>query len=354
MDPRIKNILEYAIMAPSGDNCQPWRFNVAGMTVELFNDPGQDTSLYNLKQRASLLAHGALLETVDVAAPAVGLQPDICLLPKPDNDAHIATITFSEAPKQEYSLFKAIPHRHTNREHYQPVKLSDSQVEGWMALSAQEGERVGVAYEPQQVRQLADLLSYNDRLVFEVAELHEFLFEQIRWTDIEARQTGDGLDIKTLGLNTMDRLAFRFLKNFTWVSVLNNIGFSRIVQMKARQTLRSASAVVAVAVSGAQVHDYLAGGRLWQRLLLQLSYEGLAVQPIAGLACLMQSQREGLLPEHCVSLKKQQHLEAIRLQLFERMELDEESVLVGLFRVGRGTEVVRALRRPLSAFFLEA
>ena len=71
MDPRIKTVLEYAIMAPSGDNCQPWKFSVEEMHVKLFNDPDRDHSLYNLDQRASLVAHGAFLENLRLAALSV-------------------------------------------------------------------------------------------------------------------------------------------------------------------------------------------------------------------------------------------------------------------------------------------
>ena len=141
MDPRIKTVLEYAIMAPSGDNCQPWRFAVDGLRVDLFNDPDQDRSLYNLKQRASLIAHGAFLENIRLSAPSVGLQSRIELLLEPDNEEQIATIYFSEGKIEQTDLFKAIPQRHTNREKYLPVKISDTQIKQWQELPLRTGEK---------------------------------------------------------------------------------------------------------------------------------------------------------------------------------------------------------------------
>src|SRR5210317_705156 len=125
MDPRIKKILEYAVMAPSGDNCQPWKVCVDGLKVDLFNVPDRDRSLYNLKQRASLIAHGAFLENLQLAARSIGLKNHAELLPDPGNSKHVATVKFSTANAEESELYKAIPLRCTNREKYLPVKISD-------------------------------------------------------------------------------------------------------------------------------------------------------------------------------------------------------------------------------------
>jgi hypothetical protein len=242
MDSRIKTVLEYAVMAPSGDNCQPWKFTVDGLNVDLFNNPDQDRSLYNLKQRASLIAHGALLENIRLAAPSVGLQSQAALLPDPANQEQIASIRFTECKTEQTAHFKAIPQRQTNREKYQPVKISDSQVRQWQSLPDGPGQKITVAHQPSQINHLAKRLSLNDRLVFEIPALHRFLFEQLRWTDEEAQRTGDGLDIKTLGLNAMDRVSFRLLKHWGLVAACNRAGFTSIVQMKARQLIKSSAA----------------------------------------------------------------------------------------------------------------
>jgi hypothetical protein len=78
--------------------------------------------------------------------------------------------------------------------------------------------------------------------------------------------------------------------------------------MKARQLIKSAFVVAIVTIPGAQAHDYLEGGKLWQRLLRQLSSEGLTAQPIAGLACLLQSAHEGLLKNRVTQKQRSQLL----------------------------------------------
>lgn len=349
MDKRLKTVLEYATMAPSGDNCQPWKFKVDELNVELFNHPEKDTSLYNIKQRASLIAHGALLENIKVAGPSVGLQPDIELLPNPSDSNHIASIKFTECEKAEHPLFAAIPKRHTNREKYSPVKISDSQILNWQSLTETSENHIWATNDKDQIKQLANHLSYNDRLVFEVPELHRFLFEQIRWTDQEAEATGDGLDIKTLGLKTADKIAFKFLQNWKLVSVFNKLGFSRFIQFNAKQLLHSSSAVVIITIPEVGAINYVRGGMGWQRLLLQLTSEGLTSQPIAGLACLMQSNKEKLLNDK-LSADQKSNLSETRDELIRIGSIASNQTILAMFRIGVGKEVTRALRKTPAIF----
>lgn len=349
MDPRIQNVLEHAILAPSGDNCQPWKITVEGMRVDLFNDPERDNSLYNLQQRASLIAHGAFLENLSLAAPTVGLTCRIELFPDPGQADRIARVHFAEGETTVPPLFEAISRRQTNRERYQPVKISDSQVAAWQNLADPSGPAVWICHQRQQIDDLAASLSWNDRLVFEVFDLHRFLFEQVRWSDAEAGRTGDGLDLKTLGLNRLDRWSFRFLQHWQLVAVLNKLGFAKIIQMKARQNLKSASAVAMLTIPETLPIHYVAGGRLWQRLLLQAASEGLTAQPVAGLACLLQAERDGLLRDNLDEAQRRQ-LAEIRGTLADYHGAAEDAAILGLFRIGKARPVTRALRRPFNSF----
>src|SRR5574343_688653 len=70
----IVRILERARWAPSGDNTQPWRFQiVAEDKVIVHGNDTRDEILYDFDGHASHMAHGALLETMRIAASVEGL-----------------------------------------------------------------------------------------------------------------------------------------------------------------------------------------------------------------------------------------------------------------------------------------
>lgn len=73
----IEKILDLARWAPSGDNTQPWRFEILADDHVLIH--GLDTRhdcVYDLEGHASQLAHGALIETLRIAATAHGLRAE--------------------------------------------------------------------------------------------------------------------------------------------------------------------------------------------------------------------------------------------------------------------------------------
>jgi nitroreductase len=73
----IEQILDLARWAPSGDNTQPWRLEIIADDQALIH--GLDTRhdcVYDLEGHASQLAHGALLETLRIAATGHGLRAD--------------------------------------------------------------------------------------------------------------------------------------------------------------------------------------------------------------------------------------------------------------------------------------
>ena len=61
---KIERIIRAAVCAPSGDNVQPWRFVVSGNSINIFDIPERDTSLYNCSQNTSHIAHGAAIENI--------------------------------------------------------------------------------------------------------------------------------------------------------------------------------------------------------------------------------------------------------------------------------------------------
>lgn len=69
----IENILDVARWAPSGDNTQPWRFEIVDklhFIVHGFDT--RDHCVYDLDGHPSQMAIGALLENIEIAATEWG------------------------------------------------------------------------------------------------------------------------------------------------------------------------------------------------------------------------------------------------------------------------------------------
>src|SRR6185436_19350212 len=119
----FKKILNFAIYAPSGENCQPWEFSIKENKILIFNLPERDQSLYSWGQRSSFLAHGALIENIIIASKELGYQSIVNLFPDQQNKNFVASIELQKTNIDKDPLFSFIDKRCTNRKHYQTNAL---------------------------------------------------------------------------------------------------------------------------------------------------------------------------------------------------------------------------------------
>lgn len=292
-------ILQAALQAPSGDNSQPWKLLIDKDQINLINLSDRDTSLYNHRQRASLVAHGALIENILIASASLGYKAAVRTFPDKSSPDLVATIALDKSEATNEPLYPFISRRATNRKPYDSAPLTAGEKSSlFSAASVVPSAKLRVIDDPEKKRLIAVALGINDRLVFENPDLHNFLFSHIRWTEKEALETGDGLDIRTLELAIPQALGFRLLRNWDLLRQLNKLGISKVIAKQAEGLCLSSSAIGAVIMDENTDEAFLNGGRLMQRVWLEATRLGLSLQPMTGITFLVQrvlaGEKEGL------------------------------------------------------------
>jgi len=95
----LLKILDLARWAPSGDNTQPWRFEIAGDDhLVVHGNDTRDWCLYDFNGHASHMAHGALLETLRIAATGEGLVATWALRPGSPETAPVFDVRLAAQP----------------------------------------------------------------------------------------------------------------------------------------------------------------------------------------------------------------------------------------------------------------
>ncbi|MBI4094889.1 MAG: nitroreductase family protein [Candidatus Liptonbacteria bacterium] len=285
----IQKILEAGAQAPSGENCQPWKFRVRAHTIYVFNIPGRDQSPYNFRQRGSYVAHGALLENISIAAAALGYPGHIEVFPDRNDADIVATVVFSESKPKDEPLYQYIIKRATNRKPYKKTPLAQ---EVCHALLHSAGDIVGgnvlLTGKREDIKVLSLVGSMNERLALENKSIHDFLFSHINWTDEENQQKKLGFDIKTLELPPPARATFRLFRHWPILKVLNRVGASKAVWKQNGKVYDSSAAVGIVAVRGNKNSDFVTAGRIMERVWLTATKLGLSFQPMTGILFFMQ------------------------------------------------------------------
>ena len=344
----VHKILEAAVMAPSGDNVQPWDIRVSEnfTQIDLYNLPDKDNSYYNYQQSASYIAHGAVIENILIAAKHLGSHVDYQLFPDAGDEDYVARISLSPAESQQDPLYTAIFERSTNRFPYKRTDISDEVLQALNdSVKYIDTAKVSLVNQKDKIKQLAKELMVNDRIVFECKDIHQFLFDKVRWNKKQIEETRDGMPVGTLGLSFIEKLAFPMMRFWWYVKAANVFGLSRIIALKCWWGCCNASLLGMITIQGKDKTAFVQGGRAAQRLWLEATKQGFALQPIIGLTLLVNRLKQNKLDDF--SEQHRQFVSRAAESLPELFGVSKEDTLVMGFRAGSVEEqkIVRTLRK---------
>lgn len=310
---QVRSLVRFATLAPSGGNCQPWRFSWDGRRLRLAHDADRSRSFLDYRDLASWLAFGAAAENVALVAAGMGLEVAVDLEPDPRDPAVVCDLRFAArraaAPARAAALAAAIPERVTNRKLSVRAPLARDTREALLRAAAEvPGAALHLVEDGDRLAEVGDVLGRGDRLRFLSRTMHREMMAELRWTADEVRRTRDGLDVSTLELTGADLAGLRVMSSWPAMDLVGRLGGGRALEKPARKAIAAASAVGLVSVPGRTRAAYFAGGRAMQRVWLEATALGLAFQPMAPLTYLFArvelGDGEGLSPAEAAALRE--------------------------------------------------
>ncbi|HUX65344.1 nitroreductase family protein [Sulfuricella sp.] len=280
--PPISDILEFARWAPSGDNTQPWRFEVIDdhhLVVHAFDT--RDHCVYDLDGHPSQIAHGALLETLAIAASAHGLRAEFRRRPgSPDTHPGYLVDLIPDSALTTDPLLPHIRQRSVQRRPMRTTPLTASQKQ---ALQDAVGKFYTVRWfenGPQRWR-LAKLMFDNAKLRLTLPEAYPVHRDIIEWN---ASFSEDKVPDQALGLDTMTLKLMRWvMASWQRVDFFNTYLAGHLtprIEMDLLPGLFCAAHFAILASKAPEtIEDYVAAGRAVQRFWLTATSLGLQLQP---------------------------------------------------------------------------
>lgn len=274
-------LVQAGILAASPHNTQPWLFHVTETQIDLYANEVRHLGSMDPYRREMYIGLGCALENMLLAAAAVGYTTTLTLhpgkLPIPvDRPMLVATITLTPGPALISPFYTAIPNRHTNRYEYTVQPVPEALLAELASLNEDDNLRVFLLRsEDPFFQSFADTTQQATAQIIANEEMAQDSFQWIRqsWEDVHTYR--DGLYIDTAGVSPFIR------------------AISKITPPMSRQTMDAGwlssteTTLAATAVFGMiTVRDLydrvqaLQAGRLWQRIHLWATNQGLAVQPL--------------------------------------------------------------------------
>jgi len=281
-DTPIERILDLARWAPSGDNTQPWKFEVLDERRFLVHaHDTRDWCVYDLDGHASQIAVGALLETIAIAATGEGMEADFRLLPDCPETAPVIEVSLKEkAGVVESPLLPYIRVRTTQRRPFETTPLSPAQKQ---ALEAAVGEGFGVRWieSPRARWQMAKLLFRSAKIRLTIPEAYEVHKRIIEW---DAQFSTDRIPDQAVGLDPATLKLMKWvMQSWKRVRFMNRWLAGTLaprLQLDLVPGYRCAAHFLILAHRPPEtLEEWFAAGRALQRFWLTATRLGLQLQP---------------------------------------------------------------------------
>lgn len=195
--------LNYAILAPSNHNTQPWRFKLGLGDVKLYADRTRALPVADPYDRELIISCGAALFHLRLAICYFGHKDDIYLFPDAIDRDLLAQVHLGPPRRlkpDEQAMFHAILRRHTNRLPFEQRIPPADLLKSLRNASADEDAALFLIEDEAQRKKAAELVCQGDR-----AQMASPAFrrELAAWIHPSRSATSDGIPAYGYGLNEL-------------------------------------------------------------------------------------------------------------------------------------------------------
>lgn len=204
----MREILDLARWAPSGDNTQPWRFEPVGeSSLRVHGFDTREHCVYDLDGRPSRLSVGAMLETLRIAASRVGRRVEVRRDRSAPETAPVFDVDLVADPNEvPHPLAAFIESRSVQRRPLSTRALSMSEKQA-LEAAVGPGFRVHWFEAPALRRRFARLMFRSAGIRLGIEEAYRVHASVIEW---KARESLDRIPDAAVGLDPLSLLAMRW------------------------------------------------------------------------------------------------------------------------------------------------
>ena len=278
----IEKILDSARWAPSGDNTQPWRFEVVDdLHAVVHGFDTRDHCVYDLDGHPSQISIGALLETASIAATAYGLSTEVRRRTESPDIRPTFDLYFRPDPSVKADpLIAAIASRSVQRRPMEMRRLTQAERQSLEASVTQSHHVIWLEGGDTKLK-TALLMFRSAKLRLTMPEAYRVHSDVIEWN---AQFSVDRIPDQALGVNGATTRLMRFVMH-SWerVEFFNNFlagTWAPRIQMDFIPALACAAHFVLHSKTAPNtIDDYVSAGRALQRFWLTATHLGLQLQP---------------------------------------------------------------------------
>lgn len=346
-------LVRAGILAANAHNTQPWAFRVSDEGIDVYADTARNLGAFDPYLREMNISLGCSIENMCIAAPASGLSAEVRPMPgvlplattqSAQNTLDLAAgITLSptgDLSSGSPGRYEAIPQRSTHRGAYEPERpLSEQVMSEMRAVAAMDEDvRLFLFQNSPEHEQLGRLIIEATREIIGDEEMSRDSHRWFRmdWNSLQEHR--DGVTMDAFGLppliNALAKIA----------PTLSRGRGDEIWAQTTRDTHVGTAPLLGI-IALRELYDRpqnLTAGRVWQRLHLWATRNGISVQPLNQ-------------PVELVDRQKQLGQEPTAAHALSEVTGDPDWHPTFVFRAGYAIEPARlSPRRPVEDVVITA
>jgi nitroreductase len=352
---RLHRILDLARWAPSGDNAQPWRFEIRSPEHVVVHAITGGLGVYDLEGTAALTSVGAMLETLRIAASAEGCAATIEPRAEAIDGAVRIDVRIEAAPGLAADpLAACIRERSVQRKALRTDAL-DAPSKAALERSVGAGYRVAWFESARERLAMAWLAVRSAKIRLTIPEAYAIHRQVIEW---DARYSEDRIPDQALGADALSVRSMRWvLASWPRVERMNRyFGGTWLprLQLELVPGLRCAAHFALIAPERPRgPADHLRAGAAAQRFWLTATSLGWQLQPQHTPLMFAGYARDGVAFSDRPAARARAASIDEMLQRLLGPHAPERTVFLG--RIGRGAAATsRSLRLPLERLLVPA
>jgi hypothetical protein len=271
-------LVRAAVLSANPHNSQPWRFRLSSSAIDVYADLGRNIGAMDPYLRELHIGLGCSLENLVIAARAKGYEPQLTLTPDLNDPTLIAHVELTQGIRSDEALYQAIPQRHTHRAPFDISRALSS-----ATLAGLDQQVAGLAGAEIIWITSDTLKSQIGQLIVEGAQAiagdRQQSTDSFRWwrdSRSDIQHFKDGMTVDAAGLSPFITALAKVLP----AQSREQNDQAWIQQTRDNYVKTAAAFGVLVVQDPTDNLQRINGGRLYQRLHLAATMQGVAVQPL--------------------------------------------------------------------------
>jgi molybdopterin/thiamine biosynthesis adenylyltransferase/nitroreductase len=285
LEPLVRELLEEAILAPSGANYQPWHFYVDGDELWLTVHPERSQDTLDRDGIATRAGIGAALENIRAAAAHREHHVEEELFPVEGDPTIIARVKvlpgFKEDPVELQRLHAQLRARHTNRRVVPSAPLTDEEAASLQRAMNMDEAKISLLRAPEDLERLGAVVGESDRLRMLNDTLGEAVMRELVFKPADEVEAGISAD--ACELSALQQVILPFLARPAVRANVRRVKGGERLAESSQDALICSSAAGLLSLADEDPTAIVRGGQAMQRVWLEAHALGLSFQPVGSL-----------------------------------------------------------------------